>query len=376
MSPKTSHKNLRNFVSAAVILLLIMLLITSILQCSLAAEIKGNVIGANGENLNGAEVKIYDSAGSMQQVATVNGKYAINLTSGNYLVVVTYIDSKENLYLDTINLTVEENETKTLDFSLITAYTNFSDIDIPALEGIFKIENLTNDSSSNFVKSNGTSGTNNPQNTLNYTHQDWLLFLAIFASGIILVFFYILRVQHNVEKTEEKIDKVETGIKKTEEKEAEEKEAEEKEAEEKSRVTMITSATLPTPAPTTIPASQTTPDGNAPVSLSSAEDKKKEEYKAEAERKEKERDEMFKERTQKERENLLSSLTENERIVINLLMEHGGDLLRTEISRGTNLPKSSLSMALKKLEDKKIIELDKTFTIQKVKFTSWFKSLL
>ncbi|NCN65412.1 MAG: hypothetical protein GW779_05805 [Candidatus Altiarchaeum hamiconexum] len=354
MSPKTKFRNLnknlkirnfRNFVQVVFILFLIILLTNVILQCSLAAEIKGKVVGINGENLSGAEVKIYEGINLMQKVVTVNGTYTINLGAGNYFVVVTYIDKKENLYIDSINLAIGQNETKSIDFSLIAQYTNFSDADIPpALEDIFKMEtNLTGSS-----QPNGSNGTNLPAS--GDISSNILLLVIIFAIVIIFVFFYILYVYYKAENIEEKIDVVETIIKKGETG---------KEAEEKQRAAITTH-----------------PIPSAATPLEKEESNKKEGGKAEKKEEDADKKEQYKVMIQKERENLLLSLTENERIVINVLMEHEGDLLRTEIARGTKLPKSSLAMALKKLEDRKIIEIDKTFTIHKVKFTTWFKSFL
>lgn len=170
-----------------------------ILQCSLAVEIKGKVVGINGENLSGAEVKIYEGINLMQKVVTVNGTYTINLGAGNYFVVVTYIDKKENLYIDSINLAIGQNETKSIDFSLIAQYTNFSDADIPpALEDIFKMEtNLTGSS-----QPNGSNGTNLPAS--GDISSNILLLVIIFAIVIIFVFFYILYVYYKAENIEEK----------------------------------------------------------------------------------------------------------------------------------------------------------------------------
>lgn len=339
---KVKHENFRIFAHVAFILLLIIFLTNVILQGSLAAEIKGKVVGINGENLNGAEVKIYNGTNLMHKAVTVNGMYAINLSEGNYFVVVTYIDKKENLYIDSTNLIIKQNETKSIDFSLTAPYTNFSDTYIPTLEDIFKIEtNLTsglqpNESNDTNLPSKGDTSSNMP------------LFIIIFVPTIILVFFYILYNYYAAKKTEEKIEKVETIIKTS-----------------KSVPTAISSSPSSAATDTTLTSQLAVENKQANVPIS-----EKEEYK----KKENEESEKKEDMIQKEREILLSSLTENERIVINLLMEHGGELLRTEISRGTNLPKSSLAMALKKLEDRKIIEIDKTFTIHRIKFTEWFKS--
>jgi len=106
-----------------------------------------------------------------------------------------------------------------------------------------------------------------------------------------------------------------------------------------------------------------------------------------ADEKEVYKDSMKKEKTNKEdvneekiarsekMQNLIANATDNEKKIIDVLTKHNGEMLRTEISRETGLSKSSLSVALNRLERKNIIEIDKTFTIHKVMFTSWFKSL-
>jgi len=74
-------------------------------------------------------------------------------------------------------------------------------------------------------------------------------------------------------------------------------------------------------------------------------------------------------------ENVMAALTPNEKLVVKVLLEHGGMLRRNEIARGAKISKSSLAAALTKLEEKKIVEIDRTFVVHNVKLTDWFLSL-
>lgn len=74
-------------------------------------------------------------------------------------------------------------------------------------------------------------------------------------------------------------------------------------------------------------------------------------------------------------ENIMNTLTENELKIVKILIKHKGELRRNEISRGTGISKSSLSAALNRLEDKKIVKIDRTFTVHTVKITGWFKTI-
>lgn len=74
-------------------------------------------------------------------------------------------------------------------------------------------------------------------------------------------------------------------------------------------------------------------------------------------------------------ENIMKALTPNEVKVIKVLLNHNGVLRRNEIARGAEISKSSLAVALTKLEEKKIVEIDRTFVVHNVKITDWFKSL-
>lgn len=74
-------------------------------------------------------------------------------------------------------------------------------------------------------------------------------------------------------------------------------------------------------------------------------------------------------------ENVMKGLTENERKIVKILLHHGIELRASEISRGAQISKSSLHFALNKLEEKKIVEIDKTFSSHTIRLTEWFKTI-
>jgi uncharacterized membrane protein len=72
--------------------------------------------------------------------------------------------------------------------------------------------------------------------------------------------------------------------------------------------------------------------------------------------------------------NIIRTLTENERKVVEILLEHGGELRRNDLGKISKISKSSLSVALHNLENKNIVEIDRTFTVHNITLTEWFKS--
>jgi uncharacterized membrane protein len=75
------------------------------------------------------------------------------------------------------------------------------------------------------------------------------------------------------------------------------------------------------------------------------------------------------------RENLLRTLSDNERKVVEALIASGGQMRRSKVERKTGISKSSLAGALKNLERKKIVELDKTYKTHSIKLTEWFDEI-
>jgi len=74
-------------------------------------------------------------------------------------------------------------------------------------------------------------------------------------------------------------------------------------------------------------------------------------------------------------ENVMKVLSYNEVVIVRTLLFHKGMLRRNEIAKGTGISRSSLSNALRKLEEKKVVEIDRTFRAHTIKLTDWFKLL-
>lgn len=69
---------------------------------------------------------------------------------------------------------------------------------------------------------------------------------------------------------------------------------------------------------------------------------------------------------------LMETLNDNDVKIVNFLLGSGGRARRNEIGRKTGISKSSLTMALNRLEKRKIIELDRTSTTHFVKLGDYF----
>ncbi len=74
-------------------------------------------------------------------------------------------------------------------------------------------------------------------------------------------------------------------------------------------------------------------------------------------------------------ENVMKVLSYNDVVVVKTLLFHGCMRRRNEIARGTGISRSSLSNTLRKLEENKVVEIDRTFRAHTIKLTGWFKSL-
>ena len=82
-----------------------------------------------------------------------------------------------------------------------------------------------------------------------------------------------------------------------------------------------------------------------------------------------------KEKRSSQKNNVLKTLSNNEKKVVQILLENNNSAKRSMIERETRLAKSSLASTLYQLENKKIVELDKTHTTHFVKLTEWFTDL-
>ncbi|OGI14995.1 hypothetical protein A3K63_03150 [Candidatus Micrarchaeota archaeon RBG_16_49_10] len=77
----------------------------------------------------------------------------------------------------------------------------------------------------------------------------------------------------------------------------------------------------------------------------------------------------------KSKENVLRTLSDNERKIVEMLIGGKGQMKRSKLERESQISKSSLAAALKNLERKKIVELDKTYKTHSVKLTRWFDEM-
>jgi uncharacterized membrane protein len=73
--------------------------------------------------------------------------------------------------------------------------------------------------------------------------------------------------------------------------------------------------------------------------------------------------------------NVLTTLSNNEKKVVQILLDNNNSAKRSLIERETRLAKSSLASTLHQLENKKIVELDRSRTTHFVKLTDWFAHL-
>ncbi|NYZ73687.1 hypothetical protein H0O00_00935 [Candidatus Micrarchaeota archaeon] len=72
---------------------------------------------------------------------------------------------------------------------------------------------------------------------------------------------------------------------------------------------------------------------------------------------------------------MMETLNQNDLKIVNHLLGSGGKSRRNELERRTAISKSSLAMALNRLEKRKVIEMDRTSTTHFVKLSDYFLRL-
>ena len=72
---------------------------------------------------------------------------------------------------------------------------------------------------------------------------------------------------------------------------------------------------------------------------------------------------------------MMETFNENDLKIVGFLLESGGKSKRNTLERQTEVSKSSLAMALRRLEKRKIIEMDRTATTHFVKLSDYFLRL-
>lgn len=75
------------------------------------------------------------------------------------------------------------------------------------------------------------------------------------------------------------------------------------------------------------------------------------------------------------KEEMMETFNRNDLKVVNFLLENGGKSRRNLLERKAGISKSSLSMAIRRLERRKIIEIDRTSTTHFVKLSEKFLTL-
>lgn len=75
------------------------------------------------------------------------------------------------------------------------------------------------------------------------------------------------------------------------------------------------------------------------------------------------------------KKDMMETFNENDLKIVSYLLGSGGKCRRNELERKTSISKSSLTMALNRLEKRKIIEIDRTSTTHFVKLSDYFLRL-
>lgn len=75
------------------------------------------------------------------------------------------------------------------------------------------------------------------------------------------------------------------------------------------------------------------------------------------------------------KEEMMETFNENDIKIVNFLLDNSGKSRRNELERKSGLSKSSLAMALNRLEKRKIVEIDRTATTHFVKLSDYFMRL-
>jgi uncharacterized membrane protein len=72
---------------------------------------------------------------------------------------------------------------------------------------------------------------------------------------------------------------------------------------------------------------------------------------------------------------MMETFNENDLKIVSMLLESGGKSRRNDLERRSGISKSSLAMALNRLEKRKILEIDRTSTTHFVKLSDYFLRL-
>ncbi len=73
--------------------------------------------------------------------------------------------------------------------------------------------------------------------------------------------------------------------------------------------------------------------------------------------------------------NIMRAVNLNEAMILKIILKHNGQVKRNMLEKESQLSKSSLASALKNLEHKNIVSIDRAFFVHYISLTQWFKEL-
>jgi len=76
-----------------------------------------------------------------------------------------------------------------------------------------------------------------------------------------------------------------------------------------------------------------------------------------------------------QKKHVIKTLLANEAAIVNVILEENGSIKRNDLERKTQIAKSSLASSLYNLENKHIVQVDRTNVVHFITFTEWFKRL-
>ncbi len=308
-------------------------------------EVTGKVVMWENDNLlDKCIIKVYKDTELVAQSISDKGKYYLKFPCGKYTFVVIYIDKDGEKYVDEKKVNLVGNTT--FDF-MVTPYLNFSELE-------YEISELE----TNFSKFEEDGRENNKSD------ENLIAIILVSLGLIILVAFVLIWLKKSMKNKKNLVSEKE-GVKeynKSEKEKYERKEGNEIKTEYKE-----------------LKKDDETKNNGGDIKNAVSEEIKAAEKTQTNEDNEgkdiRKNEEKTKIKITQGMENVMKALTYNERVVVRILLEHDCMLRRNEIARGTGISKSSLAAALTKLEEKKIVEIDRTFIVHNVKLTNWFRSL-
>ncbi|CEG12210.1 exported hypothetical protein [groundwater metagenome] len=318
---------------------LLSFLVFALLNFVCGETLEGKIIMWDTEEVvNGSALEIYKGASLISKKVCENGTYSINLPQGNYYFIAFYIDEEGDKYVSEENLTIINfTEPLTFDFILLP-YLNFSETDYEISEFEINFSEIDKKSDGAENKTNNESKNENNDGNL----MIWIIIAIVAIITVIFAVFGIGKFRKFNNKESDKNEEIEVNETKESKinRDVEKERSEENEGYKKDEAE-----------------GKNTPPGSEITSQPFGDFK----------------NEVFE--ITKGMKDITGTLTQNELSVVEILIKYDKTLTRAEISRGTGISRSSLSAALTRLEQGKIVEVDRTYMMHSVRLTGWFKSL-